>query len=150
MKFLNWFYRAVVFFGPFLMATLNADGQHLLLSAGAEKNIGGLAYECALAVELKSRVCLGVFLQTQVPAMTTFDFKSKQHFYGIQFEAPVATSERLGFFAGCNAGVVNEQFFALVPNVTTKVRLSKHLRFSVATGIRMGNPLINGKISLVL
>jgi hypothetical protein len=124
-------------------------GQHLTISGGAEKTVSGNQFGLTVMLETKKAWGVGTFYQTAI-SQNNEDHFVKDPFYGIDWQAPIARSERITFVGILRTGMVNQDFFAVVPSLETRIKLSRAAGVAVGAGIRSGYPSLAVKISIKL
>jgi hypothetical protein len=124
-------------------------GQNLIISAGAEKTVSGNQFGMAVMLETKKAWGIGTFYQAG------FSQNNEEHFindpfYGVAWQTPIARSERITFVGILRTGMVNQDFFAVVPSLETRIQLSRAVGVAVGAGIRSGYPSLALKVSVKL
>jgi hypothetical protein len=126
-----------------------AMAQQVVLQTGVEKTVSGMEYTTTLGFELKSLFGVGGFYQAGLQRDSeSGSLNPHNPFFGGFLQVPVAKSERLSFLVNVRAGIVNENFFAVVPGVETRVHLSPRTGFTVGTGLRHGHPSLSARLFL--
>ena len=122
--------RLTLFFFEMLFFVVVANSQHLLIAPTIEKTIAGNQYGSQLSFETKGQWNVGGFYQTSWQ-QTTEGIKFINPFYGITINAPLAKSERINFYVNVRAGVVNQRFLVVAPELETKLII--HLQMQART-----------------
>ena len=133
------------------ITSLALKAQHVLVQGGVEKTVSGLEYLTSLSYETKRLWAVGSFYQSGLSKQNAEgELRQNNIFYGLQFQAPIVRTERIAFLFNMRAGFINQNFFALVPSVETRVRLTTKMSFSMGTGFRMAYPALSGKLTYQL
>jgi hypothetical protein len=123
-----------------LQVPLLVAAQQVVLQSGIEKTISNVEYNARIGFELKSLFGIGGFYQAGLQRSTESNSLNRVNpFFGGFLQMPVAKSERIAFLINVRAGIVNENFFAVVPGVETRVHLSPRVGFSVGSALRHGH-----------
>jgi hypothetical protein len=130
-----------------LVATCGVKAQNLYFSAGIEKPVTRCLYGAGLTYETKGKWGIGGFYQTSISSEPRESMSLNDAFYGIIFQAPLAKSEKINFYATARCGLVNENFFVLVPGLETSVKTWRKLNTVFNMGYRVGYPSIGVKLS---
>jgi hypothetical protein len=125
-------------------STQLAFGQQALLCVQTEYTITGHQIGGAVGFESRSQWAVTAFLQGEISSGD--ELIKKNRFYGLQFQAPLAKTTKLSFFATLRVGLVNKDFFVAVPGLETRVRLGKRLAIGTGMAMRMGYPSISSKL----
>jgi len=136
-----------LFIIPALLVALNSycNAQSMLLSALTEYTVAGPQYGVSMMYESKKQLGAGVFYQMDVNL--PLETKTKNTFYGGQFQIPIAKAEKLSFYATLRCGLVNDTFVVVVPGVETSIKAGKRLRIGFGMSLRMNYPSVSGKLS---
>lgn len=129
------------------MALSTAKGQALQLSVGLEKTATRCLYGGDLTFESKGKWGIGAFYQAGVPNESKESLKLKDAFYGLSLQVPIAKSQKIDFFATLRTGMVNEDFFVVVPGLETRIKTWRKLSTTFGMGYRVGYPSIGMKLS---
>jgi hypothetical protein len=130
---------AVLFF------VVSANSQHVLIVPSVEKTVAGNQYGLQLSIENKMQWSFGGFYQASwQPGETGMQFTNP--FYGIIVNAPLVKSDRINFYFNTRLGLVNDQFFVVVPGFDTRLKLSSCLSFSIGSSLRMTYPSASARI----
>jgi hypothetical protein len=124
-----------------------AKAQKLHLSVGVEKTAPRCLYGAGLTFEFKGKWGIGTFYQQSIPNTPKENPSSKDAFYGVLFQVPLAKTERIDFFATARFGMVNENFFVFVPGLETRIKTWNKLSTVFGMGDRVGYPAISLKLS---
>lgn len=136
-----------IFSSLLLAFSLSAMAQGLLLQAGVEKTVSGNQVATGITLESKKLWGVGIFGQADYAISPTEDSRMLANpFYGVVLQAPLMRSEKIAFLTSLRAGLVNEQFFVLVPSVETRMAIHSRLGLSIGSAIRMGHPSVTGKV----
>lgn len=122
-------------------------GQNIHFSAGIEKTATRCLYGAGLTFETKSKWGLGGFYQAGVINNAKESLKFNDAFYGLLLQIPLAKTPKIDFFATARLGMVNEDFFAAVPGLETRIKLWRRLSTTFGMGYRVGYPSIGVKVS---
>jgi hypothetical protein len=121
--------------------------QHVLIHGGVEKTVSGLEYSTSLSYETKRLWAAGTFYQTGLSKQNEQgELAQNNIFYGVQLQAPLVRSEHIAFLFNMRAGLVNKDFFAVVPAVETRLKMNSKMSISVGTGFRMAYPALSAKL----
>ena len=122
-------------------------GQGIQLSVGVEKTATRCLYGGDLTFESKGKWGLGAFYQAGVPNEAMESLKLNDAFYGLSLQVPLAKSQKINFFATLRMGLVNENFFVVVPGLETRIKTWRKLSTTFGMGYRVGYPSIGLKLS---
>lgn len=132
-----------------LQVPLLVAAQQVVLQSGIEKTVSNIEYTARVGFELKSLFGIGGFYQAGLQQGTESNSLNRVNpFFGGFLQVPVAKSERLAFLINVRAGIVNENFFAVVPGVETRVHLSPRVGFSVGSALRHGHASFSTRLFL--
>lgn len=132
-----------------LQVPLIVAAQQVVLQSGIEKTVSNIEYTVRVGFELKSLFGIGGFYQAGLQRGTESNSLNRVNpFFGGFLQVPVAKSERLAFLINVRAGIVNENFFAVVPGVETRVHLSPRVGFSVGSALRHGHASFSTRLFL--
>ena len=131
----------------FYITFFTSTAQRLHLSAGMEKTATRCLYGGGLTFETKRKWGLGGFYQASIRDEAKEGVKLNDAFYGILFQIPLATTQRIDFFATARMGIVNENFFVVVPGLETRIQTWRKLSTIFSMGYRVGYPSIALKLS---
>ncbi|MBX2970335.1 MAG: hypothetical protein KF803_13280 [Cyclobacteriaceae bacterium] len=133
-----------IFLAPFFTMA-----QQVVLQSGVEKTVSNMEYTATLGFEMKSLFGIGGFYQAGLHRSSeSGSLDPLNPFFGGFLQMPIAKSERLSFLVNVRAGIVNENFFAVVPGVETRVHLSPRTGFSVGSALRHGHPSFSARLFL--
>lgn len=124
-----------------------AKGQTLHFSAGVEKTATRCLYGGAVTFETKGKWGLGAFYQAGIINEAKESLKLDDAFYGVRFQVPLAKTQKIDFFATARLGMVNENFFVIVPGLETRIKTWRKLNTIFAMSYRVGYPAIGIKLS---
>ncbi len=124
-----------------------AKSQTLHLSMGLEKTAPRCLYGGGLTFETKGKWGLGAFYQTGILNQGKESGELNDAFYGVLFQIPLAKSQKIDFFATARLGMVNENFFVVVPGLETRIKTWRKLSTTFGMGYRVGYPSIGLKLS---
>lgn len=139
--------KQVIFIIILVVTASLAKAQKLRLSTGIEKTATRCLYGGDLTFETKKKWGVGTFYQTSILNVPKENLTSNDAFYGILFQVPLAKSEKIDFFATARFGLVNEDFFVVVPGLETRIKTWKKLSTVFGMGYRVGYPSIGLKLS---
>lgn len=132
-----------------LQVPLIVAAQQVVFQSGIEKTVSNIEYTARVGFELKSLFGIGGFYQAGLQRGTESNSLNRVNpFFGGFLQVPVAKSERLAFLINVRAGIVNENFFAVVPGVETRVHLSPRVGFSVGSALRHGHASFSTRLFL--
>ncbi|WKZ61616.1 MAG: hypothetical protein QY309_08990 [Cyclobacteriaceae bacterium] len=132
-----------------LQVPLIVAAQQVVLQSGIEKTVSNIEYTARVGFELKSLFGIGGFYQAGLQRGTESNSLNRVNpFFGGFLQVPVAKSERLAFLINVRAGIVNENFFAVVPGVETRVHLSPRVGFSFGSALRHGHASFSTRLFL--
>jgi hypothetical protein len=131
----------------FVSIVFSAKSQTLQLSIGVEKTAPKCLYGGGLTFETKKKWGLGVFYQAAILNEAKESLKFNDAFYGLVVQAPIAKSQKIDFFATARLGLVNEDFFVVVPGLETRIKTWRKLSTTFGMGYRVGYPSIGVKLS---
>ena len=124
-----------------------AEGQAFHLSAGIEKTATRCLYGGGLTFESKGKWGFGAFYQVGIQNELKESLKLNDAFYGLLLQVPLAKSQKIDFFATLRAGMVNENFFVVVPGLETRIKTWRKLSTTFGMGYRVGYPSMGVKLS---
>ena len=119
----------------------------LHLSVGIEKTATRCLYGGGITVETKGKWGMGAFYQAGILNDAKESLKLNDAFYGILFQVPLAKTQKIDFFATARLGLVNEDFFVVVPGLETRIKTWRKLSTVFNMGYRIGYPAIGLKLS---
>ena len=122
-------------------------GQSLQLSIGIEKTAPRCLYGGGLTFETKKKWGLGAFYQAGIQSEAKESLKLNDAFYGLLVQAPLAKSQKIDFFVTARFGMVNENFFVVVPGLETRIKTWRKFSTTFGMGYRVGYPSIGLKLS---
>ena len=131
----------------FVTIVFSAKSQSLQLSIGVEKTAPKCLYGGGLTFETKKKWVLGVFYQAAILNEAKESLKFNDAFYGLVVQVPIAKSQKIDFFATARLGLVNEDFFVVVPGLETRIKTWRKLSTTFGMGYRVGYPSIGVKLS---
>lgn len=131
-------------FAALLIQVRPASGQQLVAAAFAERNIMGFQKGMEVGYATRHAIQLTYFYQTT--REITFENGSSYAFHGLSLNVPVKRFDRVDFLAGAKAGLVNGHFLAASPQLTTQVKLGKHLKAGAVVGYRAGYATLGSKL----
>jgi len=126
-----------------------ASAQDIVVSTGVEKTVGGNQYGGSMMYETKKFWGAGPFCQAGVSKSGSENLLN-DFFYGIALQAPIARCEKISFVAIIRNGFVNEKYFAVVPSVETRIKLTPKAGVAIGTGLRSGYPSLSAKLFIRL
>lgn len=149
---------------PLLLALSStvASSQNFLIYSGVEKTVSGNQYGTSMLLETYRLWAVGVFYQASLGRVGSESLVYSNPFYGMIFQAPLAKNDRISFFATLRTGLVNDDFYVMVPSLETRIDLSRQTSkrmpkpnssrygICIGTGFRYGYPSISGKVFLKL
>lgn len=124
-----------------------AKGQAIHFSAGVEKTATRCLYGGGLTFETKGKWGLGAFYQAGIINEAKESLKLNDAFYGVLFQVPLVKTQKIDFFATARLGMVNENFFVVVPGLETRIKTWRKLSTIFGMGYRVGYPAIGIKLS---
>ena len=124
-----------------------AGAQNLHVSVGVERTAKRALYGGMLMFESQKKFAIGVGYQAGILNEANEDVKLSNIFYGVAFQAPIAKSERIDFFATVRLGFVNENFFVAFPGLETRIKTWRNLSTIFCMGYRVGYPSLGLKFS---
>lgn len=127
------------------MFCLNAGAQNMVVQTQSEYTVAGVQHGAMLQYETASQWGLGVFYQTEF-ASGEEEFDPGSTFMGARLQAPLAKARHMSFFAVLRAGLVNDNFVAIVPGLETRVHISQRFGTAFGMGMRMGYASVSGKV----
>lgn len=119
-----------------LVFVVVANSQHIKVATLIEKTVAGNQYGAQLVYQSKSKWSLGGFYQESILAQSD-GAMSKNPFYGITLNAPIAKTDRLNFYFNTRVGFVNQVFLVVVPGLETELSVSKVVSLSAVMSMRM-------------
>lgn len=130
-----------------LMASCAGYSQKLYLSPLLEKTVAGPQYGLSSTFQLKSGWGIGGFYQFSLQKQTDAVNPSNTYF-GLTVNAPLARTEKLNLYGNARMGLVNKQFFVMVPGLETEINIYKHISLSALMSMRMSYPSAGVKINM--
>ena len=116
-------------------------------AVGAEKTATRCLYGGSLTVETKGKWGVGAFYQAGILSDAKESLKLNDAFYGVLLQVPLAKTQKIDFFATARLGLVNEDFFVVVPGLETRIKTWRKLSTIFSMGYRVGYPAIGLKLS---
>ena len=124
-----------------------AKGQNLHVCLGVEKTAKRALYGGILMLENRKKFAVGVAYQAYISNDAKKEIKLSDIFYGVAFQAPIAKTEKIDFFATVRLGLVNENFFVALPGLETRIKAWRNLSTTFCMGYRVGYPSLGLKLS---
>jgi hypothetical protein len=125
----------------------NAFCQRLLTSTYAEYTVSGVQYGGAAIFATDRQWGAGIFYQTSLSSTENVNIKK---YYGLTLQVPIVRTSRLLLAGTLRSGVVNDQFFVIVPGLETQIELSKKIALAVGMSVRMNYPAVSSKFIIKL
>src|SRR5689334_20883945 len=107
------------------LSSIAASAQNFLIYSGVEKTVAGNQYGTSLLIETSRLWAVGVFYQASLGRVGSESLVYSDPFYGMVFQAPLVKNDRLSFFATLKTGLVNDDFYVMVPSLETRIDLSR-------------------------
>lgn len=136
----------------FAISVTSAFGQSVNLSVDAENMVTGSQFGATVFREAANGMILGASYLSSLPSRT-FDQDveiARNYFYGLAVGFPLKKSESMSLLLSMRAGIHNDQFFALMPGLETRVKLKSYGGIAVGTGLRHGHPSLQLKLFVKL
>lgn len=135
-----------------LVTTTSLCAQNLTLSTGIERTVAAAESQFTVGYQTKKQWSLGTFYQTTLnvpPFENTLEGDSRT-WYGAYLNLPLAKTEKITFYAQVRAGLIDEQFVAIVPSLETRITITKWFAFGMGGGYRHGYPALSFKAHIKL
>ena len=119
-----------------LLIGLTAHGQHLETQVFVQQTAMG--WQQGYGIYLKTDRQLGVgWVHQSNRIFSTESYASDYSFIGIGAMIPIETCGKLDLMLTPKVGLVNRQFLAMLPEVTTRYQLLRNLNLGLGAGIRV-------------
>ncbi len=122
-----------------MISSKSTTAQHIEFAPLYEKTIAGNQLGGSLQFQSNKGWLLGAFYQNRVE-FTKEGIIANDSFIGASIAAPLVKNEQLSFLINLRAGLINENFVALVPGLETQWMFGKHFGVSAGTSVRSGYP----------
>lgn len=139
--------RLIFVFLLFIAALSTACAQALYSSVQAEYTVSGVEFGGGILAASGKGYGMGMFYQSS--SVNTPELH-KSSFYGLEFQAPLAKSPNLSFYANVRAGLTANRFAVIAPGLETQVTLTRRISLGFRMGLRMNYPSFSGKIMVKL
>ena len=116
-------------------AQLSSSAQTLSGQAYFQNTVMGLQKGYGLRVQTNKGLGIGLVHQSNLKS-TMEGADEKYPFYGIETVIPLTKCGNMRFFLTPKAGFVNEDFFVLIPEVETEIRITNRFSAAITAGIR--------------
>jgi len=112
---------------------------------GSVQTLSGQAYlqntvmgvQKGFGLRMQTNKGLGIGLVHQSNLKSTMEgVDEKYPFYGIEAIVPLTKCGNMQFFLTPKAGFVNEDFFVLIPEVETEIKITERFSAAITAGIR--------------
>jgi hypothetical protein len=133
-------YMKIIMAMLFAATSILAVGQSVVPYVKLEQTVKGTAYEGGAGYDLTRHLQVGAFYQTRSSVRLENSRRAGDPFFGMFVMAPFMTSKRITVNGILRSGLVNEQFFVVVPSIETRISILKHTGLGVATSYRHGYP----------
>lgn len=131
-----------------LLVPVFAFGQTFSVSPYVQHTVMGLQKGLEVVTTTQKGFGAGVFYQS-TREISLKESVSNYPFTGVSLFFPIAGScEKIAVQGSLKAGLVNEQFFALTPELITSIKLTRHLAIAVGTGFRSGEAAVSAKLNI--
>lgn len=102
-------------------------------------------------VRIQTNKGLGIGLVHQSNLSSTMEgINEKYPFYGIETIVPLTKCGNMRFFFTPKAGFVNEDFFVIIPEVETEIKLTDTFSAAITAGIRARESAVGAKVLIHL
>ncbi|MEP1114876.1 hypothetical protein [Ekhidna sp.] len=120
-----------------LLGTLQFHSKAQVLTGQAylQQTVMGLQNGYGLRVQTNKGLGLGFVYQSNLKS-TTEGLDEKYPFYGMELMLPLTKCGNMKFFFTPKAGFTNEQFFVLIPEVETEIKINDTFSAAITAGIR--------------
>lgn len=118
-----------------LGASLTGSAQTLTGQAYLQNTVMGLQKGFGLRVQTNKGLGIGLVHQLNLKS-TKEGVDEKYPFYGIETIVPLTKCGNMRFFLTPKAGFVNEDFFVLIPEVETEIKITERFSAAITAGIR--------------
>jgi hypothetical protein len=120
-----------------LTVTVQLSGSAQTLSGQAylQNTIMGLQKGIGLRIQTNKGLGLGMVFQSNLNSKRE-GLNEDYAFYGIETIIPLTKCGNMRFFLTPKTGFVSEDFFVLIPEVETEIRITKTFSAAITAGIR--------------
>lgn len=125
------FIIAIIFFG----AKFSGSAQTLTGQTYLQNTVMGLQKGIGLRVQTNKGLGLGMVYQSNLYSNGE-RLNENYAFYGIEMIIPLTKCGNMRFFLTPKAGFVNEDFFVLIPEVETEIKITNRFSAAITAGIR--------------
>ncbi|WP_425390703.1 hypothetical protein [Ekhidna sp.] len=116
-------------------AKFSATAQTLTGNAFLQNTVMGLQKGFGLRAQTEKGLGLGMIFQSNLKS-TKEGLDEKYPFYGVETVIPVTKCGNMRLFLTPKAGFVNEDYFILIPEVETEIRITDMFSAAITAGIR--------------
>ncbi len=116
-------------------ATFSSSAQTLSGQAYLQNTVMGLQKGFGLRIQTNKGLGIGLVHQSNLKS-TKEGLDEKYPFYGIETMIPLTKCGNMRFFFTPKAGFVNEDFFVLIPEVETEIKITERFSAAITAGIR--------------
>ena len=111
------------------------NAQTLTGQAYLQNTVMGLQKGYGLRVQTNKGLGIGLIHQSNLKS-TVEGVDEKYPFYGIETIVPLTRCGNMRFFLAPKAGFVNQDFFVLIPEVETEIKITERFSAAITAGIR--------------
>lgn len=129
------------------LSLIQAKGQSVNVSIGGEKTATRFLYGGGLMFENKNKWGIGATYEMSLFHKADEGLTMENFFYGLAFQLPIARSQKIDVFVTTRLGLINEDFFVLLPGLETRIKTWRKLSTVFCMGYRVGYPSVGFKLS---
>ncbi len=118
-----------------LTGFFSTHGQTITGQVFIQQTVMGVQKGYGFRYHIKDKFGIGALFQSN-GKLSIEDENGNYPFYGIETIVPIVRCSTLKVSLAPKAGFVNQNFFVLIPEVETEIRVSKMISAGIITGIR--------------
>ena len=124
-----------------------ALSQTIEVESMVQKTVMGIQSGYEVAFRTKKGFGAGTFYQST--HHLSFEATTSNYpFYGLDLSAPITSCAGAQVLAHIKAGVVNQRYFTINPEIETRIPLTKFAQVGVSAGLRSRQAVVSAKIIL--
>ncbi|WP_424963646.1 hypothetical protein [Ekhidna sp.] len=127
--------KLLIIFVLLVGASFSGFAQTLTGQTYLQNTVMGLQKGFGLRIQTNKGLGVGLVHQSNLRS-TKEGLNEKYPFYGIETVVPLTKCGNMRFFLTPKAGFVNEDFFVLIPEVETEIKITDTFSAAITAGIR--------------
>lgn len=129
-----------------LVAILSSRGQEIGVRSFVQQTVMGTQEGYAVSIDF-GRIGVGAVMQSNSELLGESEDR-KYPFVGVEVRFPLNVSDKLTLYASPKFGMVDQQFFVMIPEVQTEMRLNRIVTLVLGTGIRARQAAVSAGIKI--